>query len=915
MQISLPRTFWPLVYVIGLIITTVSCGSNSSGPDTNKLEIVSVVPDSGMVGDTVDIGGTGGFDEELSQNILTFNGIPAEIISATTDQLITKVPQQATSGRLTLQVGNDAVTGPHFKIVSTAPIITGVAPDNASPGTQIQIKGKHFLSGTVSKDRVPRKSKAQRALNGEGNNDPAGINIKEEKNKTGAINTISSKERKGNTKSATANSMKAEANITIYFNGIIAPVLSATDTLLLTEVPKKAKSGTITVNSGDKTARWEEFKITPSLQITEVSPRSGTTGISVTINGDGFNTTSDSNKVTFNGTGANITSANNTKLIATVPNGATNGPVTVQTHGQTATGPTFTVTETTPPQVEINSISPKTGPVGTKVTITGQNFSSTTTENMVTFNGTKATVISASPTEIMTSVPNNATTGAVKLHANGQTATGPSFNVTENNPPKFTSAQTTYNSAENSAVATTLVAIDPDGDAINYKLNGGADSGSFLINSSSGELRFASAPDYEAPTDSNADNIYEVQIQASDGDLNSTKDLQLTVTNEQEAPVFLGGRIEEDSNIYVAANPGFTFDTLFDQTDLSSVTEFTIIIDESVDPLVSASTSGADGSLFSVKSIDGGRTIRFTGPTLDYTHSASGNDHQYEFAVTAQNESGQTSSRTFIIPVKPFSGGDGSTVNPYEVSSVLQLQRVGQYLDSHFQQTQDIDASATQGWNNGKGFDRIGNDYSNPFSGSYDGGGYQIMNLTIDRSNTDYIGLFGVAIGGSEITDVHLTGVNISGATNTGALVGRSSATITKSSVSGSVTTSESGSGGFVGGNWGDISDSYSTASVCCDSVAGLVGINFGSIKRSYAAGNVSGTFSEGLLRTQGASGTLSNSYWDTQATGQSSSAAGTGLTTSQIQGSAAETNLTGFDFTNVWQTNPGDYPSLRKKN
>jgi hypothetical protein len=61
--------------------------------------------------------------------------------------------------------------------------------------------------------------------------------------------------------------------------------------------------------------------------------------------------------------------------------------------------------------------------------------------------------------------------------------------------------------------------------------------------------------------------------------------------------------------------------------------------------------------------------------------------------------------------------------------------------------------------------------------------------------------------------------------------------------------------------------------------------------------------------------GTVSNSYWDTEATGQSSSAVlpdSNGLTTSQMQGSSAEGNMDEFDFTSTWSTVEGDYPELQ---
>ncbi|AYN66366.1 hypothetical protein D1013_02700 [Euzebyella marina] len=81
----------------------------------------------------------------------------------------------------------------------------------------------------------------------------------------------------------------------------------------------------------------------------------------------------------------------------------------------------------------ISSISPTSGTIGTEVTISGNNFSGTSNENEVSFNGTAANVKSATSTQLVVNVPDNATSGAVSLVVDGETATGPSFTVIEAN--------------------------------------------------------------------------------------------------------------------------------------------------------------------------------------------------------------------------------------------------------------------------------------------------------------------------------------------------------------------------------------------------------------------------------------------------------------------------------------------------
>lgn len=75
-----------------------------------------------------------------------------------------------------------------------------------------------------------------------------------------------------------------------------------------------------------------------------------------------------------------------------------------------------------PPVPTISNFTPSSGPIGTSVTITGTNFSSTATDNQVEFNGTVATVISSSATTITTTVPLGATTGLITVTVAGNTA-------------------------------------------------------------------------------------------------------------------------------------------------------------------------------------------------------------------------------------------------------------------------------------------------------------------------------------------------------------------------------------------------------------------------------------------------------------------------------------------------------------
>jgi Ca2+-binding RTX toxin-like protein len=90
---------------------------------------------------------------------------------------------------------------------------------------------------------------------------------------------------------------------------------------------------------------------------------------------------------------------------------------------------------------------------------------------------------------------------------------------------------------ENTAVVTTIVATDQDLNAVlTYSIIGGADQALFNIDSATGEVSFITAPSFEVANDSDANNIYEVIVQAADQTgLSSTQALSVTVSNVDEA--------------------------------------------------------------------------------------------------------------------------------------------------------------------------------------------------------------------------------------------------------------------------------------------------------------------------------------------------------------------------------------------
>ena len=89
--------------------------------------------------------------------------------------------------------------------------------------------------------------------------------------------------------------------------------------------------------------------------------------------------------------------------------------------------------------------------------------------------------------------------------------------------------------AENSTSVLTYAATDVDaGASLSFSISG-TDAADFAINSSSGVLTFTTAPDFEAPADSDANNTYIVIVTVSDSSLTDTQTLTVTITNAIES--------------------------------------------------------------------------------------------------------------------------------------------------------------------------------------------------------------------------------------------------------------------------------------------------------------------------------------------------------------------------------------------
>lgn len=315
--------------------------------------------------------------------------------------------------------------------------------------------------------------------------------------------------------------------------------------------------------------------------------------------------------------------------------------------------------------------------------------------------------------------------------------------------------------------------------------------------------------------------------------------------------------------------------------------------------------------------------------------------------INVTNTTGNNSS--YVPPAQPATRLPVETITQV-ISNCEQLQNIKNKLNGNYYLASNIDCSDSKDWNEGLGFEPIGKDMQDIFYGKFDGKGYSVSNLYINRPDENNVGLFGYSEG--TISNLGLVNVDITGDWNVGALSGEhssgeifkvystgkvsggnlvggligglnsysySNAVVSRSYSSANVY-GEANVGGFVGVDMGTtITNCYASGSVSADNtVGGFVGSANGVISNSYSSGLVLGdTFIDmdigGFAGFVSGVSEISNSYFDKQTSGQDISVddgdtpQGEPKTTSQMK---TQSTFIGWDFANVWKME--GYPRLK---
>ena len=185
----------------------------------------------------------------------------------------------------------------------------------------------------------------------------------------------------------------------------------------------------------------------------------------------------------------------------------------------------------------------------------------------------------------------------------------------------------------------TLAAVDPEGGVVDFALSGGEDQDLFTV--SGDQLAFTAAPDFEVPTDADGNNVYLVQVTATDeAGGATTQDLSITVANDpaDEPP---------SPNEPPPPNepPAFTIDAVVDENTTAVLT--LAAADPEGGVVDFALSGGEDQDLFTVS----GDQLAFTAaPDFEVPTDADGNN-VYLVQVTATDEAGGATTQDLSITV------------------------------------------------------------------------------------------------------------------------------------------------------------------------------------------------------------------------------------------------------------------------
>jgi len=409
--------------------------------------ILSLTPNSGVVGTSVTITGTG-FGASPGFGGVTFNGVSATITSGAWSDgtILVAVPSGATTGNVVVTAGNSlSSSGVPFTLPPTL-VSLALSPSNPSIALNSVQQLKLTATGTFS-DNSTQDLTASVTWN---TSNPSVAQVMPIHGVFGVVGTSSVGTA---TITATQGSVSANTVVTVtpqvtpvkpnitsvspssgtagtlvmvqgsnfgtqpgsvWLGTTLGTIVSWGDQQVTATVNTGASSGTVKIQQASQLSNPVPFTVVTT-NIQSVTPSNGVAGTPVMITGSGFGATQLNGQVWLGTAPGVVTSWSDGLIQATVAQGSATGEAQVLQNGVLSNPVAFTVNV---PQ--ITSLTPSAGSAGSTVTITGSGFgTSQGASGVVWIGSTPGNVVSWSDVQVQATVASNAVSGIVKIEQNG----------------------------------------------------------------------------------------------------------------------------------------------------------------------------------------------------------------------------------------------------------------------------------------------------------------------------------------------------------------------------------------------------------------------------------------------------------------------------------------------------------------
>lgn len=400
----------------GPIVVSVG-GQNSAGVTFTvtggpSINAGGLSPSSGPAGTSVTITGSN-FGGNQGNSVVKFNGLAAKATSWSSGTIHAPAPTGVSTGPVTVTVSGQTSNGVTFTALTTGSL-TGTVTNSSNAavsGATIQV-----LQNGASKATTATASNGTYSIASL----PAGT-YDVQASATGLGTALQ------NAVSVIAN-QTATQNFTLSSPGGITGKVTQSDGVTAisgASVQAFVGSAVASSTSTDSSGNYSLGNLTAGSYRTQASATGFVTNSQAETITGGSNTTANFSLQAPGTAAIQYDYDELGRLVGVVDTGGD-----VATYQYDAVGNILSISRQGSSQVSIVNFSPRTGPVGSTVTINGTGFSATPSQDMVKFNGTSATVVSATTTQIVTTVPTGATTGPISVTTPAGTATsGGNFTV------------------------------------------------------------------------------------------------------------------------------------------------------------------------------------------------------------------------------------------------------------------------------------------------------------------------------------------------------------------------------------------------------------------------------------------------------------------------------------------------------